>query len=582
MLTELITEVKRAREHGFTERELDLARRQLLAAAERAVRTEPTLNAQSIISQIVASVNDRTPQLSAQTSLDLYEEHLPGVTLDEVNRAFKEHFKPGAFAHIVTLVEKEGVHVPSRDEVLGSARKAWDRDVEPLPDSDAATELLDELPEPGELVEQSMDEELGVTSAWLDNGVRMHHRFMDYKKDSVYVSISLAGGNIEETAANAGITQVATLAVNEAATSRLSSSEMRDLMTGKNINVGAAPAGDSLLITISGSPLDLEAGLQKAHALILDGHIEDSAFRNWKLQILQQLQERETLPHFKAYEAVEQILSNNDPRRVPFRKENVEAITREAAQAWYDRLCAKAPIEVAVVGDLPADRAMELVARYLGSLPERPRGAGHLKPLRESKREEGPHTRTVEVSTVTPQAVAIAGFAGVEGRNTREARALQLAEQILSSRLVKRVREDLSIVYSIFARNDPSWIYEDAGRFQAGAPCDPGNARKVIDEVHKLYTEFAENGPSDEELTNAKKQVANLLDTSMREPTYWWSILRHHDLHDRDLDAENSILEDYEELTAEAVRETFGKYYTAARKYSVIATPEPKGVSPHN
>jgi zinc protease len=189
----------------------------------------------------------------------------------------------------------------------------------------------------------------------------------------------------------------------------------------------------------------------------------------------------------------------------------------------------------------------------------------------------------VEVSTVTPQAVAIAGFAGVEGRNTREARALQLAEQILSSRLVKRVREDLSIVYSIFARNDPSWIYEDAGRFQAGAPCDPGNARKVIDEVHKLYTEFAENGPSDEELTNAKKQVANLLDTSMREPTYWWSILRHHDLHDRDLDAEKSILKDYEELTAEAVRETFGKYYTAARKYSVIAAPaEPKGVSPHN
>ncbi|HVR36892.1 MAG TPA: pitrilysin family protein, partial [Methylomirabilota bacterium] len=197
MLTELITEVKRAREHGFTERELDLARRQLLAAAERAVRTEPTLNAQSIISQIVASVNDRTPLLSAQTSLNLFEEHLPGVTLDEVNRAFEEHFKPGTFAHIVTLVEKEGVPVPTRDEVLAGARKAWDREVDPLPDSDAAAELLEELPEPGKFVEQSRDEELGVTSAWLDNGVRMHHRFMDYKKDSVYVSISLAGGNIE-------------------------------------------------------------------------------------------------------------------------------------------------------------------------------------------------------------------------------------------------------------------------------------------------------------------------------------------------------------------------------------------------
>ncbi len=45
MLEELVVEVRRASEHGFTESELELARKDLLAAAERAVRAAPTRDA---------------------------------------------------------------------------------------------------------------------------------------------------------------------------------------------------------------------------------------------------------------------------------------------------------------------------------------------------------------------------------------------------------------------------------------------------------------------------------------------------------------------------------------------------------
>src|SRR5205085_11675676 len=130
-----------------------------------------------------------------------------------------------------------------------------------LPDENIRTNLLSKIPEPAKIVDRTVDKDLDITSVWLENGVRVHHRSMDYKKDSVFVSISLAGGQIEETAANAHITEVATIAVNEAATSDITSSEMRDLMTGKNINVSAILGGDHVSMTITGSPLDLEAGL---------------------------------------------------------------------------------------------------------------------------------------------------------------------------------------------------------------------------------------------------------------------------------------------------------------------------------
>ncbi|MBI2927638.1 MAG: insulinase family protein [Verrucomicrobia bacterium] len=573
MLTELITEIKRAREHGFTERELQLARKEILADAERAVRTEPTRNARAFLGEMVNAVNNRTPILSAQQNLELYQELLPSVALPEINGAFRTNFTPGRFAYVLTMAKKESVAVPPRAEVLAQATAAWAQKVEALAEDAGVTNLLEQLPAPGKIVASTLEPDLGITSAWLENGVRVHHRFMDYKKDSVLVSINLAGGSIEETAANAGITQVASLAVDEAATSRLSSSKIRDLMTGKNISVSGGGGGDSFTITVTGSPVDLEAGLQLAHALLTDGKIEEAAFKNWKLATLRQLEQRERFPQFKAFEATEHLLSGSDPRRVPMNKEQVEAQSIAKAQAWFDRLRREAPIEVAVVGDLKLETATPLIERYLGSLAKRPRSAEHLKPLRRSPRPPGPLAKHVKVDTVSPQAVVVTGFAAAEGRNWQDARALDLARLILTSRLVKKVREELSLVYSIAAQNVPAWIYEDAGRFGTSAPCDPGNTGKVFEEVHKLFRDFADQGPTDEELANAKKQINHSLDTEMREPGYWFGILRTHDLHGRDLGVEKRIRDIYGGYAAAQVQEAFTKYYTPARTYRVTAVP---------
>src|SRR6185503_13283892 len=140
--------------------------------------------------------------------------------------------------------------------------------------------------------------------------------------------------------------------------------------------------------------------------------------------------------------------------------------------------------------------AMPLVQRYIGSLGKRERSAAFLDPKRKSPRPSGPWERQVKVETVTPKAVAYAGFAAAEGKNTSDSRALELASLVVSSRLVKQVREELSIVYSISANNTSSWIYEDGGRFTSGAPCDPTNAVRVVKEVHKILKDFADKGPT--------------------------------------------------------------------------------------
>jgi zinc protease len=589
MVDELVQEVNRVREYGFSERELELARKEIRADAERAVRTESTRDARRVLFGMLRAVNNDEPVLSARQELELYDRLLPTIRLTEVNETFNTHFTPGTFAYVVEMPEKDGVTVPPRDEVLAAARTAWTREVARLEAAAGPGELLASLPAPGRVVESSTDADLGITSAWLANGVRVHHRFMDYKEDTVMVSIALAGGGIEETEANVGITRVASLAINQPATSRLSSTNIRDLMTGKNIGVGTGGGGrggrrgrggggmgsgeDSLTISVQGSPKDLETGLQLAHALLTDGRIEESAFTNWRLRTLQMLERMQSMPQFKAMQAAADLLSGGDPRRRIPTPEDVNRQSLEEAQAWYGRLCREAPIEVAIVGDVELDEVMPLIERYIGSLPERKRSPGHLDKLRQLARPAGPLERHLEVETITPQGMALAGFVAAEGRDAHDRRALALASQIMSTRVIKEIREERGLVYSIRARYQPSWVYEDSAQFTAGAPCDPAAAKMVTEEIHALFEEFARNGPTEEELANAKKQVANNLDTQMKEPGYWWRIMQHHDLHGRDLADEKRTREAYEAYTTADIRDVFQKYYTPARQFSITAVP---------
>lgn len=573
MLEELIMDIHRAREYGFLAPELALAKKELLADAERAVKTEPTQNARRFITRMNSHLNSHEPILSAAQELKLHRELLPTIDLKEVSAGFARNFAPGTFAYVLTLPDREDIALPTPEELLAAARAAEARRVEAPAWEEHPTEILAALPVPGKVVESVTDPDLGVTSAWLENGARVHHRFMDYKKDTVFVSITLAGGEIEETAANAGITTVAALALRQPATQRLASTDIRDIMTGRNIRVAGGAEGDTFTVRVVGSPEDLESGLQLAHALLCNGKLEQSAFDTWKQRALQRYEQASKLPRYHATKALIEIMSGGDPRQSMWEPEKIEAQSLQRSQAWLERLCKEAPIEVAVVGELPLEKAMPLIERYVGSLPPRPRSAARLDALRTLPRQAGPYARALTVDSITPQAMAIAGFLGCEGVNIADVRALNLAANILDSRLTKQVREELGLVYSIGAVNRPAVTYRDAGLFASGAPCAPGTSAAVAQQVAAIFTTFAESGPTAEELENAKKQIKNDLDTQLKEPRYWFSRLQALDLHKMRLEDLKDIPASYEAITAEQIVQVFRKYHRPDRLFEVTAEP---------
>ena len=159
---------------------------------------------------------------------------MPSITVEEVNKRFAAEFDPAVFS--VTAILPASSNVPTEAALLDIATKALAVKPEREAVAQRATQLMDKLPQAGDVAELTEHASTGVWSGWLSNNVRLHYRFMDTRKNEVTVRISLIGGELHETAENRGVTQAATDCLGPTRDSTLSSSDIRSLMTGKKIS----------------------------------------------------------------------------------------------------------------------------------------------------------------------------------------------------------------------------------------------------------------------------------------------------------------------------------------------------------
>ncbi len=570
ILEQLIVENNRALQHGFGERELNLAKEDLLSSARHAVDTEGTLNASALINMISGSIGYRRPLLSARQNLEILERMLPTVTVAEVQKVFDQNYATRSNSYVVVLPKREGLALPAKEDVLAAASAAWSRKTEPLKEEAAALSLLESLPEPGTVASEETDEELGVTTIKFANGAILHHRFMDYKKDQVIVTIAFPGGTMEETAENRGVSQVAS---QMNATSRLSSSQLRDLLTGKNVQIGGNITIDQVVLSIFGDPQDLEVGFQQAYAMITDGRIEQSAFDNWKESELQAIERAKSLPQAQLQEAMIDAVHGADLRLKRLTAEQIDRLSPEQGEAWARRLVERGPVEVAVVGDISLEAARDQVARYVGSLPKATRDAKELVALRKVARGNGPYVKRVDFDSITPKALAFAGFIGSEERDVVDRRLLALASKILSDRMLREIREEKQLVYSIGCSHAPGVGLQGMGRIAAGADPDPDKAEQLADTILEMMDRFAKDGPTQEEVDVGRLQILTQLETQMKEPGFWISQLSDMHYRGKTFAEMKELVAAYKGFTRDQVHDVAKRYFTAERRFRVLAVP---------
>ncbi len=583
MLADVGLEMQRARIFGFTEREIEEVKKDSLSRAQQAASTEATIPAQGIIGSMNASLADGEPYMSSAQRLELVSGLLPTISTSEISEQFRADFEPKAVMFFLAI--PSGAEVPTEAQLTELGLAALSVKPEADKETARATSLLAESPTAGKVSDSMVHEPTGIWSGWLSNGVRVHHRFMDYRKNTAGLSITLLGKPLQETAANRGVTSAALATLGRQPASRsLSSNDIRSIMSGKKVRVGPSGGADSIQISVSGQPEDFEAGMQLAHLLLTEPKIEKSAFDDWKTATLQQIEASEKDPSQLFGRLIpDAVYPEGEVRTRPLTAAQVNAVTIEAAQAWLDAAMKTSPIEVAFVGDMKAEQVVPLVETYLGSLPARARVAPEaFDSLRKITKPAEPRTVKRTIDTTTDLGAAMVAFYGPDETNLEDARAMSMAARVLSSRMVQEIREKAQLVYSIRSNSSAGSTFPGFGLFSAASQTQPQKADSLVVKIQEMFNAFAKEGPTEAELTVAKIQTAKSMEESMKEPGFWMNQMEVATFDRTKFDDVLAEPEKTQALTAETIRTTFAKYWGDGKTIVVQVMPnkvEPEGAN---
>lgn len=195
--------------------------------------------------------------------------------------------------------------------------------------------------------------------------------------------------------------------------------------------------------------------------------------------------------------------------------ESVPKIDIADLKDYTHRILAKDTLRVAVVGDVDADTLGKLLDRTFGSLPAK----ASLTPVPDIEVAKPPQRAFVPLDV--PQTIVTFGGPGIP-RHDPKFMAAYVVNHILgggtlSSRLYHEVREKRGLAYSI----SESLLWMDhAALFAGNTGTRADRAGETVEAINKEVRRMAENGPTQQELDEAKSYLKGsqmlALDTSSK------------------------------------------------------------------
>lgn len=525
-LDAVMTEIERVRRHGFTESEIERAKKDVLrffeaAYAERENR-DSAAHAQEYRDHFLA--NQASPGIEFE--LKLVQDLLPGIALEDVNRVAEDLVGQANRTVILIAPEKEDVTLPDEADLASAVEAVQTKAIDPYVDTSAGLSLMEEIPEAAAIVDELAIPELEVTEIELDNGVRVIMKPTDFREEEVVFTAISPGGSSLVSDADFPEAAVVEFVVAQSGIGNLTYPELTRLLSGKR--VGVNPSIDELTEGLGGSASteDLETLFQLIHLYVAEPRVDEAAFTRIQDQLRAALANRDLNPNAALQDALSEALYGDTIRRGTLPLEEVEALDLDKAfEIYQDRFGDASDFTFVFVGSFDVDTLTALAQTYLGS-------------LRGSDREE----TWVDVAPDPPEGVVERDvFEGLEDRSivqlvftgtmdpTPENQLrLALLERVLDILIREDLREERAGIYSAFigsgVAEEPDQTYTVSIAFSA----DPERVDELVGAVFAQIEDLRNNGPSAENLVKIKEQESRDFEEALEDNGFWLGLLSEY------------------------------------------------------
>ena len=170
----LVRETERVRRHGFTASEYDRARNEYLSLLEKAYNNRDKQENEYYVKQYQLNFLDGEPIPSIEDEYNMMKQYAGMIPVEAVNQLMPALIADTNVVVIVSCPEKEGMRIPTKDELLGVINATLAEDIAPYVDSTPTEPLMSEeqMPAGGTIVDEK-DGVFGSKVLTLSNGIKV-------------------------------------------------------------------------------------------------------------------------------------------------------------------------------------------------------------------------------------------------------------------------------------------------------------------------------------------------------------------------------------------------------------------------
>ena len=566
-------EALRVKLHGFTQPELERAKRNVISMMENQWKQQDKIRNDQHIRKMQAHYLQGEPLISVDFEWEYIQEILPGITVGEVSEMARNWVKNENRVVIVTGPEKEDVRLLDEETAFAIMSEVDNSTLLPYEEQDLGTNLINEELKGASVIGTRRLEDLQAVEWTLSNNARVVYKFADFQKDNVILQAYSPGGNsvldTEELASAAMLGNfMGSFGVGD-----FDATALRRMLAGKNVGINSSLT--SLFETFRGnsSPRDFETLLQLLYLSFEHPRFEEEAYEAMRMRLQAAVANMSNNPQKIMSDSLQQIMSGYSERTLVVTPGIFDQFSLSSLEKVYrSRFKDAGDFTFFIVGNIDEDSVRTLAARYIGSLTDDPRTENWMDD--KIRFPEGQTRKQIPIVLQTEKANVTVALNKPMEYSPASNLVLEVLQGILRLRYTEEIREKEGGTYGVSVNAYSERHPLSQKSVMMNFDTDPDKADHLKSIVYREMEKIAAEGPTEEDFD---KVVKNLLkDREQAKPNngYWMGVLINYYQNQYNSDASENYEDILSKMSREDIRKFAGEFLKGADAVDVVFVPK--------
>ena len=542
---------EQARQHGFTQAELDRAKSLKLNHDERKFRERDDRRNSKYVSACIQHFLNSEPLLSMEQQVELTRRFDREVTLEEVNKAVRELISDQNQVAIMYAPDKEELVLPTELQIENVITATQQLSYAPYVEAQVPEHLMAHLPKPGSIVSEKAFKH-GFTEWTLSNGMKVYVKKTDFAADAVSMRMQADGGTSVFGDEDIPNFPLINSAITDAGVGQFDAMMLRRMLTGKSVRVQPVVSSRNQIITGGVSLKDMPTMFELAHLYFTQPRRDTVAFAGLINRSHAFLTNRNASPKVDYNDSIRAILYGHHPRLEPVTQATLEKVDYDRILQMYRHLYSDASnFKTVIIGKYDEQQLRQLVCQYLATLPSTYQHE-QVNWKNVPQFVEGSKVSIFRKKMTTPLANVGIYYSADVPFTPQSDLELDFLKRCLSVAYTDSVREEKGGTYGVSVDFGLEKDDKPNAFLRISYNADPQRYEELNPIVYQQLANIAKYGPVASSMDKVKKYLVKQYQQAAITNDYW-SYVIWHELDD-DADFDKDYCKMVEEMTAEQVQ----------------------------